>query len=58
MIICVCNAIRDKQLDSAVEGSNASVCEVFRKMGCQPVCGKCIPEMRDAIQSRLVCIGK
>jgi bacterioferritin-associated ferredoxin len=53
MIICVCNAIRDKHLDVALGDGADSVCDAFRKMGCQPVCGKCVPEMRDAIQSRM-----
>jgi len=52
MIICVCNAIRDKHLECALADGAASVCDAFEKMGCRPVCGKCVPEMRDAIQSR------
>ncbi|MDX2074564.1 MAG: (2Fe-2S)-binding protein [Alphaproteobacteria bacterium] len=59
MIICVCNAIRDKQLEGILAEGASSVCEAFRKMGCQPVCGKCVPEMRDAIQSRYaLCAAK
>ena len=48
----MCNAIRDKHLECALAEGAASVCDAFERMGCRPVCGKCVPEMRDAIQSR------
>lgn len=59
MFICICNAIRDKHLEGALAEGASSVCEAFAKMGCQPVCGRCVPEMRDAIQTRnAVCVTK
>ena len=52
MIICICNAIREKELNGVVAQGAASVCEAFAKMGCRPMCGKCVPEVRDVIRSR------
>jgi bacterioferritin-associated ferredoxin len=52
MFICICNAIRDKHVESALADGASSVCDAFRKMGCAPVCGKCVPEMRELVQGR------
>lgn len=57
MIICVCNSIREKHLEGVLSEGCASVCDAFTKMGCRPVCGKCVPEMRDQINARqAVCV--
>jgi bacterioferritin-associated ferredoxin len=49
MYICICNAIKEKQLNSAISQGAASVCETFQKLGCKPMCGKCVPDIRESL---------
>jgi bacterioferritin-associated ferredoxin len=49
MYICLCNAIRDCDLHPHVAGGSASVAMVYRALGCQPKCGKCVPFVRQAL---------
>lgn len=44
MYICICNALRDRDLASAADGARG-VSEVFRRCGQRPQCGKCVPDV-------------
>jgi bacterioferritin-associated ferredoxin len=46
MIICVCKALSDRHIRSAVNGGISSVTELCRKTGLGTCCGKCVPEAR------------
>lgn len=49
MYICICNALREKQLAAASNGAVA-VSDVFRRCGARPKCGKCLPDVAQLIQ--------
>ncbi|MFO0389286.1 MAG: bacterioferritin-associated ferredoxin [Alphaproteobacteria bacterium] len=53
MYICLCNGLKDKQIESAVAGGACSVADTFRKLGCQPMCGQCVPMIQDTVESRM-----
>jgi bacterioferritin-associated ferredoxin len=49
MIVCVCKAVSDRHIRSAVNGGVSSVTELSRKTGLGTCCGKCVPEARATI---------
>ncbi|NNE42154.1 MAG: (2Fe-2S)-binding protein [Marinicaulis sp.] len=50
MYVCICNALRDKELAEAASGDQISVHDVFRKCGTRPKCGKCVPDVAELIE--------
>lgn len=59
MYICICNCIKDKQIDSCAADGVSDAGEVFARMGCKPVCGRCIPEIADNLQRRSdICVSE
>jgi bacterioferritin-associated ferredoxin len=49
MIICVCKAVSDRHIRSAVNGGVSSVSQLSRETGLGTCCGKCVPEARATI---------
>jgi bacterioferritin-associated ferredoxin len=49
MIVCVCKAVSDRHIRSAVNGGVSSVMELSRKTGLGTCCGKCVPEARTTL---------
>ncbi len=49
MYICICNALKDKEL-AAASGGARTVADVFRRCGCRPQCGKCLPDVAQMIE--------
>jgi len=53
MYICICNALRDKELAAAAAGDDArTVADVFRQCGRRPQCGKCLSDVAEIIESK------
>ena len=54
MYVCICNALREKDVRRAAEEGGATrPAEVFRFHGCAPQCGKCACHMRaELLQSK------
>lgn len=50
MYVCICNALRDRDLASAAGGDVRSVADVFRRCGRRPQCGKCLPDVARMIE--------
>ncbi len=50
MYICICNALRDREL-AAASGGARSVADVFRRCGRRPQCGKCLPDVAQIIET-------
>jgi len=48
MYICICNALRDKELSAASSGAR-TVADVFRRCGRRPQCGKCLTDVAQII---------
>lgn len=49
MYICVCKAIREREVDAAVRAGARRPADVFRACGKSPQCGTCVCDMRDRI---------
>lgn len=49
MIVCLCHAVRDRELDAAIAEGAATVEEVGRACGAGTGCGACIPDVEDRL---------
>ena len=58
MYICICNALRDREIEAAAGDDARTVAEVFRRCGRRPRCGKCLHDVAQMIEdARLLEIG-
>jgi len=53
MYICVCSAIRDREVDAAVQAGARRPTDVFRACGKTPQCGSCAADLRRRIGEAL-----
>ncbi|MCW3835469.1 bacterioferritin-associated ferredoxin [Sphingomonas canadensis] len=51
MVVCVCNAIREKDVRTAAREGATSACQAYRALGCQAKCGQCVPFARQIINA-------
>lgn len=51
MYVCICNALKAKDVQSAVSNGAGKVSEVFQSSGCKADCGRCFKDMRQMIES-------
>ncbi len=49
MILCVCNAISDRQVRQLAESGVTTAEDVYRALDCVPQCGECIPFVQEAL---------
>jgi bacterioferritin-associated ferredoxin len=49
MYICICKAIREREVDAAVRAGARRPADVFRACGKSPQCGTCACDMRERI---------
>ncbi len=49
MIVCLCHAVRDRDLDAAIAEGASTVEEVGRACGAGTGCGACIPDVEDRL---------
>lgn len=50
MYVCICNALKDRQLSAAAAAAK-NVGEVFRRCEARPQCGKCLPDVAKMIDA-------
>jgi bacterioferritin-associated ferredoxin len=50
MVVCVCNAIRERDVREAARGGACSTGQAYRALGCQLKCGQCVPFAREIIK--------
>jgi bacterioferritin-associated ferredoxin len=53
MIICICKAVSDRHIRSAVRGGACSLRDLNRELGVGSCCGKCVPEARATLSESL-----
>ncbi len=53
MVVCICNAIREKDLRAAVRCCSEKPNDVYARMGRKPKCGQCLSFARDIISGTL-----
>jgi bacterioferritin-associated ferredoxin len=51
MIVCICNAVREKQL-RAVAGQCRTPCQAYDALGCRPKCGQCVSAARAILEDQ------
>ena len=49
MVVCICNAIREREVREAARDGATSACQAYRALGHQPKCGQCVPFAREII---------
>ena len=50
MYVCLCNAITDRDVRAHAAGGNCTVSTVYRSLGIEPQCGKCVPHVRQLLR--------
>ena len=50
MVVCVCNAIREREVREAARNGAVSACQAYRQLGLAPKCGQCVPFAREIIK--------
>jgi bacterioferritin-associated ferredoxin len=53
MIICVCKAVSERHIRSAVKNGATCVRDLTRELGVGTCCGKCIPDARATLSASL-----
>jgi len=53
MIVCVCKAVSDRHIRTAVKSGATSLRDLTRELGVGTCCGKCLPEAKSALASSL-----
>jgi len=53
MIICVCKAVSDRHIKSAVKNGATSLRDLTRDLGVGTCCGKCVPDAKAALSASL-----
>ncbi len=51
MVVCVCNAIKEKDLRAAVRSGLDNPSDVYAELGRKPKCGQCLDFARTIIDS-------
>ena len=51
MIVCLCNALTDRDVRDAAARGAERVSQVYRECGCRVDCGKCAREVRDILRA-------
>jgi bacterioferritin-associated ferredoxin len=53
MIICICKAVSDRHIRSAVEDGATCLRDLTRELGLGTCCGKCVPEAKATLSASL-----
>jgi bacterioferritin-associated ferredoxin len=53
MIVCVCKAVSERQIRTAVKGGATSLRDLTRELGVGTCCGKCLPEAKSALAASI-----
>jgi bacterioferritin-associated ferredoxin len=56
MYVCLCNALTDRDVRAHSTGG-CSVSMVYRSLGCEPQCGKCVPYVRQMLRQNAASEG-
>ena len=49
MVVCICNAVKERDVRNAARQGSTTACQAYRSLGCQPKCGQCVPFARAII---------
>ena len=54
MIVCNCNAIRERDVREAARQGHRDPLSAYQSLGRRPRCGQCIPFARQVVESEAV----
>jgi bacterioferritin-associated ferredoxin len=49
MYVCNCNGVTRREVDEAIAEGADTPAQVLAHHGCEPCCGRCLPEIADGI---------
>jgi bacterioferritin-associated ferredoxin len=49
MFVCICNALKEKEMTCAIQQGACSALDVYESLGCQPKCGRCVPYVEEQL---------
>ncbi len=49
MVVCVCNALRERDVRVAARSGCRDPLSAYASLGCRPRCGQCVPFARELI---------
>jgi bacterioferritin-associated ferredoxin len=58
MIVCVCKAVSDRHIRSAVKNGATCLRDLSRELGVGTCCGKCLPEAKSTLSASLEARGE
>ena len=50
MYVCNCNGVTDREVDEAIAAGARRPKDVLAHHGCEPCCGRCLPEIADCLK--------
>jgi bacterioferritin-associated ferredoxin len=51
MVVCLCNALREKDVRRVVRSGARSPGRAYQQLGCRMQCGQCVPFLREIISA-------
>ncbi|MGE3836510.1 MAG: bacterioferritin-associated ferredoxin [Hyphomonadaceae bacterium] len=58
MYVCNCNGVTRAEVDEAISAGAEAPEAVLAHHGCEPCCGRCLPEIADGISNGGMACGK
>lgn len=56
MYVCICNAIREKDLRGAARSHSGDAEALYARLGCQPQCRQCLDDAEDVVADERACV--
>ena len=50
MYVCNCNGVTKREVEEAIAAGACRPKDVLAHHGCEPCCGRCLPEIADALE--------
>lgn len=51
MHVCFCNQFNDQAVEQVAPRAQGSTAAVYRELGCEPKCGKCVGHIREILEA-------
>ena len=58
LIVCVCKALRDRELERELDAGVRSVAELARRTGAGSGCGMCVSTLKEKVERRAAARGE
>jgi len=58
MYVCICNGITETQVVRAIGNGARRTAGVYRRLGCAPQCGKCVPDVLSLLRNEAAALDR